>query len=154
MSRYSHWNRRRWGRDSLTGGRQHSILASIGGFLLVPAGVGLAGGLAAKALGQTSPQQVATTYAAAHLSALAASWYGAKKVPALHSFLRGAMWGEGVVGTLAVAGAASVVAIPVTTPGGTVSAANPNALTSAPSGTQASLMSLAQKLIEGGFVKR
>ena len=149
MSRHRH---RRWGRDALTGGKQHSVLAAVGGFLLVPTGVGLLSGLAASALKQTTPQQVATTYAIGHSAGLALSWYGAKKYPALHSFLRGGMWGEGIVDALAVSGAASIVAIPTQVPG--QPATTTVSLTSTAPSTQQQLAELASKVVSGNLFKK
>lgn len=141
---------RRWGRDSLTGGRQHSWLAAVGGFLVAPAAMGLASGFACQAAGATTPQKVATIYAGGHLAGLVGAWWGAKKFPAAHSFLRGAMWGEGVVATLATMSAASVVNLPVQAPGGPVTT---NALAQG-SSSQAQLKQLAARLVDAGWIKK
>jgi hypothetical protein len=149
MSRHRrHHHRRhhhRWGRDSLTGGAQHSWLAALGGFLIVPTVAGLAAGTVAKSMNQT-PQAAAKTFAGVHLAGLGGAWWAAKKYPKVHSFLRGGMWGEGVTSVLAVSSAAAIVNIPTPVPG--------QALTSAaPATSTDQLRSLASKLITAGFIR-
>lgn len=105
------------GRDAMTG-KGHPILAAVGGFLLVPLGVGILSRMFVK---PGSPN-AALTVASAHAAGTVAAWYGAKKLPAAHSFLRGGMWGEGVntlfAGT-AVALNPTLSPVPVQAPAGT-----------------------------------
>ena len=141
MARYHH---RRWGRDAVTGGKKFSTIAAVAGFLVAPAAVGMLATIATKpAAGQPgmAPQKQAQLFAGAHAAAAVAAWYGAKKFGAAHSFLRGAMYGEGVVTAIA---AYEVTAIPAGT----------TAVTAAPSSaTQAQLQALADKLVKGSWFK-
>jgi hypothetical protein len=140
MGRYN----RRWGRDAVTGGKKFSTVAAVAGFLVAPAAVGMLATIATKpAAGAAAmtPQKQAQIFAGAHAAAAVAAWYGAKKFGAAHSFLRGAMYGEGVVTTLA---AYEMTQIPAGTT--TTTAAPANAST-------AQLQALANKLITGGWFK-
>lgn len=130
-----HRHHRRYGRDSMTGGSKHSLLASAAGFLLMPTVVGMATG----AMVKTMPaKQAAMAFTGSHAVAMALSWWGAKKFPAAHSFLRGAMWGEGAVTAIS---AYETTQMPAP---GTTSAI-------APTGTSAQLHALGQKLMSGSL---
>jgi hypothetical protein len=133
----------------MTGGSKFSWLAAVGGFFIAPAAVGLASGLAAIKMSGATPQKIATVYAGGHLAGLGAAWWAQKRYPQARSFLRGAMYGEGVVGTLAVMGAVSVVNIPVQAPGTTTALAAPAA-----GDTAGELKALAAKLVTGGFIRK
>ena len=134
---------RRWGRDSLTGGRTTSILAAVAGFLVVPTGVGMATTLlAGKSSLAQDPSKLALAYTGAHAAGALACYFGAKKYPAAHSFLRGGMYGEGV--TTTVAGVETAM----------IAKAGQSTKALVPAGSaQQSLLALGDKLVKGGFFK-
>jgi len=131
--------------------QQNSMLAAIGGFVLGPAIVGIAAGLATKS-SQTaaSPQTLSYTFAAAHAAGLVGAWWAADKYPQFHSLLRGAMWGEGVSTVFAAADASALLKPPVAaaapaTPGTTTAT-----LALAKPSTQ-SVEDLTRKVLKGGW---
>lgn len=128
--------RHRYGRDSITGGPKYSLLASAAGFLLMPTVVGMATG----AMVKTMPaKNAAMAFTGSHAAAALLSWWGAKKFPKAHSFLRGSMYGEGLVTAIS---AYETTQMPA--PGATTSAI-------APTGTSAQLHALGQKLMSGSL---
>jgi hypothetical protein len=136
MARHHRRHRRhhRYGRDALTGGGKHSWLAKAAGFLLVPTVTGMATGAMVKSM---PAKNAAMAFTGAHAAALALSWWGAKKFPSAHSFLRGAMWGEAIVTPIS---AYETTQIPA-----------PGIIKAAPTGSQAQLDALAQKLMSGSL---
>jgi hypothetical protein len=134
--------RRRYGRDSLTGGHKTSLLAAVAGFLIVPTGVGMATTMLASQKFASDPQKLATVYTGAHALGALACWQGAKRYPAAHSFLKGGMLGEGI--TAAVAGVETAM----------IAKAGTSTQAALPAGSSSqTLMALGDKLVKGGWFR-